>query len=294
MKKVLVFGGSGFLGNYLVNELVSKKYDVTVADIKESTEIKESKEKVKFIFCNILKISDLEEIFLNKFDFVYNLAGFANLEDAINDPILTMKLNLIANMHISELCIKNKVSKYIFASSAYAMSEKGSFYGISKLASEKSIEEYNKKKGLDFIIIRYGSVYSEKPFDNNYIFNLIQKSINTGIIDHNGDGQEYREYIHALDAAKLSVEVLESDQFLNKHIVLTGSQGIKRIDLFNMINEIMGNKLKINLNSKNESTHYKFTPYSFQASISKKLVPNPQIDLGQGILETIRYVHKKK
>ena len=98
MKKVLVFGGSGFLGNYLVNELVSKKYDVTVADIKESTEIKESKEKVKFIFCDILKISDLEEIFLNKFDFVYNLAGFANLEDAIEQPIIAMKLNLISNM----------------------------------------------------------------------------------------------------------------------------------------------------------------------------------------------------
>ena len=60
-----------------------------------------------------------------------------------------------------------------------------------------------------------------------------------------------------------------------------------------MINEIMGNKLKINLIKDNESDHYKFTPYSFQASISKKLVPNPQIDLGQGILETIRYVHKK-
>ena len=204
-----------------------------------------------------------------------------------------MKLNLIANMCIVELCVKHNVKKYIFASSAYAMSEKGSFYGISKLASEKSIEEYNKKQGLNFVIIRYGSVYSEKPFDNNYIFNLIKKSINSGTIEHNGDGQEYREYIHALDAAKLSVDVLESEQFLNKHVVLTGSQGIKRVDLFNMINEIMGNKLIIKLNCDYESNHYKFTPYSFQASISKKLVPNPQIDLGQGILEIIRHVHKK-
>ena len=287
MKKVLVFGGSGFLGNYLVNELISCNYDVTVADVKKSSS------SAKFFYCDILKIADLKTVFLKKFEFVYNLAGFANLEDAINDPILTMKLNLVANMRIAELCIKHNVSKYVFASSAYAMSEKGSFYGISKLASEKSIEEYHKKNGLDFVIIRYGSVYSEKPFDNNYIFNLIKKSISTGIIDHNGDGQEYREYIHASDAAKLSVEILESNQFLNKHVVLTGSQGIKRIDLFNMINEIMGNKLKINLSKDNESDHYKFTPYSFQASISKKLVPNPQIDLGQGILETIRYVHKK-
>lgn len=287
MKKVLVFGGSGFLGDYLVKQLISNGYDVTIADIKESNS------SAQFIYCNILKLPDLEKVFQNKFDFVYNLAGFANLEDAINQPILTMKLNLIANMCIVELCVKHNVKKYIFASSAYAMSEKGSFYGISKLASEKSIEEYNKKQGLNFVIIRYGSVYSEKPFDNNYIFNLIKKSINSGTIEHNGDGQEYREYIHALDAAKLSVDVLESEQFLNKHVVLTGSQGIKRVDLFNMINEIMGNKLIIKLNCDYESNHYKFTPYSFQASISKKLVPNPQIDLGQGILEIIRHVHKK-
>ena len=288
MRKILVFGGSGFLGNYLVKQLILKKYDVTVADIKKTNL------NVDYIECDILNDDNLINIFKKKYDVVYNLAGFANLEDAINEPILTMKLNLIANMKIAELCIKYHVKKYVFASSAYAMSEKGSFYGISKLASEKSIEEYNKNKGLNFIIIRYGSVYSEKPFKNNYIFNLIKESISSGTINHNGDGNEYREYIHAIDAAKLSVDVIESDEYLNNHVVLTGSQGIKRIDLFNMINEILGDTLKINLNERNKSNHYKFTPYSFQASISKKLFPNPQIDLGQGILETIRSINESK
>jgi UDP-glucose 4-epimerase len=288
MRKVLVFGGSGFLGNYLVEQLVLKKYDVTVADIKQTNL------NVDYIKCDILNDDNLINVFKKKYDIVYNLAGFANLEDAINEPILAMKLNLIANMKIAELCIKYNVEKYVFASSAYAMSEKGSFYGISKLASEKSIEEYNKKKGLNFIIIRYGSVYSEKPFKNNYIFNLVKESISSGKINHNGDGNEYREYIHAIDAAKLSVDVIESDEYLNNHVVLTGSQGIKRIDLFNMINEILGDTLKININEDNKSNHYKFTPYSFQASISKKLFPNPQIDLGQGILETIRSINESK
>jgi len=287
MKKVLVFGGSGFLGNYLVNELISKKYDVTVADIHPINN------KIKFIECDILNFKDLERVFSKKFHYVYNLAGFANLENAINEPILTMKLNLIANMHIAEFCIQNNVKKYIFASSAYAMSEKGSFYGISKLASEKSIEEYNKKKGLNFIIIRYGSVYSEKDFNNNYVYNLIKDAMKTNKIIHNGDGNEYREYIHAVDASKLSVDVLEDENYTNKHIILTGSQGIKRKDLFKMINEILGEKLEIQLNKDAQNDHYKFTPYSFQPSISRKLIPNPQIDLGQGILEIIRNVNDK-
>ena len=46
-------------------------------------------------------------------------------------------------MNILEACVANNIKKFIYASSAYAMSNKGSFYGISKLASEKIIEEYH-------------------------------------------------------------------------------------------------------------------------------------------------------
>ncbi len=288
MKKILVIGGSGFLGAYIVDELDQRNYDVTVADIKKS------KSSIKYIKCDILNNDDLEFAFSHNFDYVYNFAALANLDDANKNPIKTLELNLLANMKIVELCIKNNIKKYIFSSSAYAMSEKGSFYGVSKLAAEKSIEQYHKKYGLDFIIIRYGSVYSEKDFNNNYVYNLIKEAVKNNTIIHNGDGNEYREYIHAIDASKLSVDVLENEDYTNKHIILTGSQGIKRKDLFNMINEILGDKLEIKLNKDSKNDHYKFTPYSFQPSISRKLSPNPQIDLGQGILEIIRNVNDKK
>jgi UDP-glucose 4-epimerase len=288
MKEVLVFGGSGFLGEYLAKELIKKKYNVTIADLKPGHP------KCNFIKCDILSDNDLDLVFKNHYDYVFNLAGFANLEDAIEQPIIAMKLNLISNMSIIELCIKNDIKKYVYASSSYAMSIKGSFYGISKLASEKVIEEYHEKHNLNFAIIRYGSVYSEKKFHNNYIYNLIEKSIKSGVIEHNGNGEEFREYIHAKDAAKLSVDVIESDKFLNSHVLLTGNHRIKRIDLFNIINEISGSKLNIKLNINNKNDHYKYTPYSFQPSYSQKLIPNPEIDLGQGILETIRNIHDKK
>ena len=124
-----------------------------------------------------------------------------------------MDLNFISNLKIVQKCVENSVDKFIYASSAYAMSEKGSFYGISKLASEKIIEEFNKKHNLNFIIIRYGSVYSEHDFSNNYIYNLIKDAIENGEIIHNGDGEEFREYIHANDAAELSVDLVENNSF---------------------------------------------------------------------------------
>jgi UDP-glucose 4-epimerase len=291
MKKVLVFGGFGFLGYYLLKELLSRGYELVVADIKDDSEFKEV---VHYIHCDISDQKQVEAVFKNQnYDIVYNLAGFANLDFSIKAPLKTMQLNIIGNMYVLEACIHANIKKFVYASSAYAMSNKGSFYGISKLASEKIIEEYHEKYDLDCRILRYGSVYSERDYDNNYIYNLVKKAVIENVINHKGDGNEIREYIHAGDAAKLSVDVIESDKFNNVHVILTGTERIKRSELFNMINEILNNKIEIKYNNK-YNNHYKFTPYSFEPSLSRKLMANPHIDMGQGILECIRSVYKNE
>ncbi len=285
MKKVAVFGGEGFLGSYLVAGLIEKKYDVYSIDLKQNGHNVD----VKFITADILDRKQLENLFNEyKFDIVYNLAGFANLDKAIEFPIETFQLNVIGNLNILEQCKNHKIKRFVYASSAYAMSDKGSFYGISKLSSEKIIEEYNKRFDLPFTILRYGSIYSERDFENNYIFNLIKSAIETGEINHKGDGNEIREYIHAADAAKLSIEVIENEKFEGKHLILTGVERLKRLELFNLINEILNNKIKIKLNDDGYKNHYKYTPYSFTPEESQKLTPNPYIDMGQGILNCIK------
>ena len=54
--------------------------------------------------------------------------------------------------------------------------------------------------------------------------------------------------------------------------------------------------IKVEINYKNDGyhNHYNFTPYSFAPSVSKKLSANPNIDMGQGLLECIRSVHKNE
>ena len=292
MKKVLVFGGFGFLGHYLVHELLKRGYKVTVADIHENEKLESN---ITYIKCDITSKENVEYVFKNKqFDVVYNLAGFANLDTAIKYPLETIQLNVIGNMHILEQCVKNNISRFVYASSAYAMSNKGSFYGISKLASEKIVEEYLKKYSLPFTILRYGSVYSEKSYDNNYIYNLVKSAVLEGEINHNGDGNELREYIHAADASKLSVDVIESDDFKNLHVILTGNERMKRSDLFNMVKEILNDHVEIKYKNDAYHNHYNFTPYSFEPSVSRKLSANPHIDMGQGLLECVRSVHKNE
>jgi UDP-glucose 4-epimerase len=292
MKNVLVFGGFGFLGHYLVDELLNRGYEVTVADIHENEKLES---KITYIKCDITSKENVENVFKNKqFDVVYNLAGFANLDTAIKYPLETIQLNVIGNMHILGQCVKNNISRFVYASSAYAMSNKGSFYGISKLASEKIVEEYLKKYSLPFTILRYGSVYSERSYENNYIYNLVKSAVLVGEINHNGDGNELREYIHAADASKLSVDVIESEDFKNLHVILTGNERMKRSDLFNMVKEILNDQVDINYKNDGYHNHYNFTPYSFEPSVSRKLSANPHIDMGQGLLECVRSVHENE
>lgn len=154
-------------------------------------------------------------------------------------------------------------------------------------------EEYYKRYGLKYTVIRYGSLYGERASHNNYIYNLLYDSLTSGVLTYKGDGEDIREYIHAADAAKLSVDAIEDDQYANEHIILTGIEKLKRLELLTMINEIMQNRLDIQQISDDNMGHYRITPYTFHPTVGKKLVANPYIDLGQGLLECIQVIHQE-
>jgi len=290
MKKVIIFGGSGFLGSYVADELTRRGYEVTIADLTSSVYLKDSQ---KFVKVDILDILDIKKV-IQDMDIVYNFAAVAELEDAINNPLNTMNINVMGNLNILEACKDHGfIKRFVYASSAYALSNEGSFYGISKQSSERLTQEYYKRYGLKYTIIRYGSLYGERPSHNNYIYNLLKDAIVNRELRYKGDGQDLREYIHAADVAKLSVDILEDTQYENEQIVLTGTERLKRIELLTMINEIMQNTLDIQQIDDDNFGHYKITPYSYHPTVAKKLVANPYIDLGQGLLECIEEIHKE-
>jgi UDP-glucose 4-epimerase len=290
MKKVVIFGGSGFLGSYVADEFTRRNYEVVIADIAPSPYLQPSQ---KFMRVNIMEMSEVTHA-IEGADLVYNFVAIANLDEAIHKPINTFTINVMGNLNILDACRENgNIKRFIYASSAYALSSDGSFYGISKHSSEKLTEEYYKRYGLKYTVIRYGSLYGERASHNNYIYNLLYDALDSGTLKYLGDGEDIREYIHAADAAKLSVDIIEDTQYENEHIILTGIEKLKRIDLLTMINEIMQNKLTVTQHQTENMGHYRITPYAFHPSAAKKLVANPYIDLGQGLLECIQAIHKE-
>ena len=289
-KKVLVVGGSGFLGSHVADELTEKGYEVTIFDQKKSTWINDNQ---KFIESDLL---DREHVIksLEGFNFVIHFAGIADIGESKEKPLETIETNIIGTANLLEGCRKNKIEKFIFASSVYVFSKYGSFYGKSKQACELLIEEYQNEFNLDYIHVRYGSLYGPRAQEWNGLKKYISEIIKNKQIDFSGNGEEKREYIHVKDAAIMTASLLESDE-KNIAVNITGHQVISTLDLFKLIFEVLQLEEKINLSKEsNVVSHYKISPYSFQPKESKKLVPKKFIDIGQGVLEIIQEIEDSK
>ena len=285
MKKVVVFGGSGFLGSYVADELTQRGYDVLIADIKKTQYLQQTQ---TFNKCDILDVNDVKSV-IDGAAIVYNFAGLADIDESIHLPKQTMEQNVIGNINILEAVRDVSLERFVYASSAYAFSKKGSFYGISKLTSEKIIEEYANRFGLPYSIVRYGSLYGERADEHNGVYRLLRQAVKTKRIIHNGDGEEIREYIHASDAARLSVNIVENNDFVNKHAILTGVEKLRQRDVLRMIQEILNNEIEITFDDKPREGHYEVTPYSYHPNIARKLVSSSFIDLGQGLVSCIKH-----
>ena len=90
--------------------------------------------------------------------YVYHFAGIADISESKKNPIETININVIGTTNTVQASLDFGVSRYIFASTMYVYSSYGSFYRSTKQASEAIIEVYAEQFGLEYSILRYGSL----------------------------------------------------------------------------------------------------------------------------------------
>ncbi|MDR9409715.1 MAG: NAD(P)-dependent oxidoreductase [Balneolaceae bacterium] len=285
---VLVTGGSGFLGSHISDELSDRGHSVTVADLYESPWIRDDQQ---MITGDITNVDFLDEI-LHGQDIVYHLAALADLNEAKTKPVETARINVSGTVNLLDQAVKKEVKRVVFASSVYVYSREGGFYRCSKQACENYIEEFNTVYGLDYSILRYGSLYGPRADEANGVYRLLKQAMTNSTVTQRGSPQDKREYIHVLDAAKLSVDILD-DEFKNTHVVITGNDVLKIEDLFYMFSEILGKEIDQDYKEGTEyDGHYRVTPYTFTPKTGKKLTTTHYVDMGQGILQVIEEIYR--
>ena len=289
IKKAIVFGGSGFLGSHVADELTNDNFDVTIFDLKKS---KYKSKKQKMILGDINNFNQVKKAIKNK-NYIFNFGGVADIEEANDYPFKTIHSNIIGLTNILEAVkYSKKLKRLVFASSIYARSSQGGFYSASKRACESIIENYSDKYNLKYSILRFGALYGLRSNHFNTINNFILEAINKKKITRDTLGKEVRNYINAKDASKIVLKLLKK-KYENNYFNIYGKNKITIKKLIKMIGRLTKVK-KLKFSKKtHDKNHYQKNPYTYKIKKGTTMLPDRKVSLENDLNEIIKLYKKK-
>tara|TARA_B100000795_G_scaffold153234_2_gene114829 strand:+ start:262 stop:1245 length:984 start_codon:yes stop_codon:yes gene_type:complete len=271
--KVLVIGGAGFIGGFVVSELLkSDVKEVVIYDNFARGKADNIVESLKDSRCTIYPLGgDVREIdildsAMKGVDYVFHLAAMWLLH-CKDFPRTAFDVNIAGTFNVLEACVNNNIKKLIYSSSASVYGDavqvpmteshpfnNKNFYGATKIAGEAMATAYNDKYGLEIIGLRYMNVYGPGQ-DQHAVYSgvvpIMLNKIEEGeqpII--NGDGSQAYDFIYVEDIAKSNIAALNSDVKLGYYNV--GSEVQTTIkELCDTILDLKKSDLKV-----------KYVPYS--------------------------------
>ena len=225
MKKVLVTGGTGYIGSHTVVELLNSGKEVVIVDNLSNSKpdvidrIKKITGKdVKFYNIDYLNKNELERVFEeNEIDSVINFAGFKAVGESVKEPLKYYHNNVSGAVVLLETMQKYNVKKFVFSSSATIYGEQddvkyvetmkrgeaSSPYGTTKIMIEKILEDvYRADNSWDIAILRYfnpvgahesGLIGEDPQGIPNNLMPFIMKVANKEIDHLNIFGNNYSE-----------------------------------------------------------------------------------------------------
>lgn len=248
MRKILVTGGTGYIGSHTAVELLNEGYDVVVVDNLSNSSHKAidriekiTSKKIKFYKLDIRDYKQLSQVFKeNKFDSVIHFAGLKSVNESVDDALNYYHNNIIGTLNLLKIMQEQNVKTLIFSSSAAVYSgdnkmpvkEDGVIcpsnpYGRTKAMIEQILEDIsNTKQNWKITSLRYfnpvgaheSGEIGEDPngIPNNlvpYISQVAVGKLKQLSVYGNGyttpDGTGVRDYIHVVDLANAHLAALE-------------------------------------------------------------------------------------
>ena len=281
--RVLVIGAAGFIGGFVVSELLKEPVkEVIIYDNFTRGKLDNIRESLRDPRCHIFSYGgDVREVdVLDKamegIDYVFHLAAMWLLH-CKDFPRTAFDVNIAGTFNVLEACVKHKVKKLIYSSSASVYGDavevpmkethpfnNKNFYGATKIAGEAMCTAYNDRYGLEVIGLRYMNVYG--PGQDQHavysggvpiVLNKIDRNEEPSV---NGDGSQAYDFIYVEDIARCNISALKSDVKFGFYNVGTEVQ--------TTIKTLCETMLRL----KNSNLKIKFIPYS--ADDARQLVQN--------------------
>ena len=308
---VLVTGGAGFIGSHLTQALLSSDKRVIVVDnfndfyspsikrqnIKAVLNAVSEKQAENFVLLEedirTLRLDQLKEH--ESIDTVVHLAAMAGVRPSLMNPVLYQDVNVVGTQALLELSRVLKVKKFIFASSSsvYGVNpnvpwsesedvlEPISPYAASKVSGELQGRVYHHLYGMDFIALRFFTVYGPRQRPDLAIAKFIERAFKREAIDMYGDGTSARDYTFVDDIVKGVLAAVEKELHGYQVINIGNSFPVELRALVKMVEEATGVSLHIQRKPQQPGD----VPRTF-ADISKArqlLGYNPMTSMEEGI-----------
>jgi|TARA_B110000483_G_C18165670_1_gene531183 nucleoside-diphosphate-sugar epimerase len=270
MKNILITGGAGYVGSALVPELLRLGHKVTVYDLLiYGKDVLDSNKNLNIVHGDIRDLNLLEKVILNQ-DIVIHLACISNDPSFELNPKLGKSINLDPFRPFVEISRKNKVKRFIYASSS-------SVYGVKK---EKNVDEtlklepltdYSKFKvecenilqeytnhDFETVIVRPATVcgYARRQRLDVVVNILTNLAFNNRKIKVLG-GNQLRPNIHINDMVKVYIKCIEakSDK-INGEIFNAGYDNYSVAQIADIVKDVIGDDVKIEKQPTNDNRSY--------------------------------------
>ncbi len=229
--RVLVTGGAGFIGTHLCRRLLADGHAVSVVDNEFNGKRENLPPEVEFTLGDVARLGEIEPIFARGVDAVCHIAGQVSIIRSFDNPVLDLRTNVEGTLNVSQLCIKYKVPRLLYASSMTIYGNGGavptpetercwpdSYYGITKLAGERYVHATAERPdlGFDFKVtsLRMYSVYGPgQAVDNPYqgVLGIFLGNLMRGEpITIFGDGEQTRDFVYIGDIVEGWVRALNT------------------------------------------------------------------------------------
>lgn len=279
--KILVTGGAGYIGSFMVKKLLDESHEVVVVDSLEKGHKDAVDPRSILKVGNVLDKKFIQEVFGSySFDAVIHFAGYISMKESMEAPFIYFENNFLGLLNILEGMKKGNVKKIIFSSTAGVYGNPVKIpipedhiknptnpYGESKLMAEKALEWYKNILGINYVALRYfnaagasldGTLGELHPDESHIIPSALsalseEKEFFLYGNDYNTeDGTCVRDYIHVIDLVQahlfaLNKLSLESGGFY--YNVGTG-MGHSNEKILKMIEEVTDKKLQIKVVNK--------------------------------------------